>query len=108
MNNYFVIEQDNYYVDNVVLLYTEGNVLYEELMDMSYEEMKAYDRLEDFLFSAHEVLNEKDTLISLVNEEDTLVWGILFGSDSENKEYLRYVFIDWGIDGKVYKYQKED
>ena len=114
MKNYFVIEQNNHRVDGVVLLDKDQNMLYEDLMNMTYEEMKEYDKLEDFLFEARDASDlyfgteGENTVVNLVNEEDTLVWGILFGPDSENKEYLRYVFIDWGIDGKVYKYQKEN
>jgi hypothetical protein len=114
MNNYFVIEQNDKYLEGVVLLDKDQNVLYEDLMSMTYEEMKTYDKLEEFLFVSKEAsdshfgTNGENTIVNLVNEEDTLVWGILFGPDPDNEEYLRYCFIDWGEDGKVYKYQKEN
>ena len=111
---YFVIEQNDKHVDGVVLLDAEGEILYEDLMNMSYEEMKTYDKLEDFLFTSQEASDSyfdtkgENTIVNLVNEEDTLVWGILFGPDPDNEEYLRYCFIDWGKDDKIYKYQKEN
>ena len=114
MKNYFVIEQNDKHVDGVVLLDAEGEILYEDLMHMSYEEMKTYNKLEDFLFASQEASDSyfntdgENTIVNLVNEEDTLVWGILFGPDPDNEEYLRYCFIDWGIDGKIYKYKKEN
>lgn len=114
MNNYFVIEQNDKYLEGVVLLDAEENILHEEIMNMSYEEMKKYDKLEDFLWEAYFASESyfetkgENTVINLVDGDDTLVWGILFGLDPDNEELLRYCFVDWGVDGKVYKYQKEN
>lgn len=114
MENYFVIEQNDNYLEGVVLLDSDQNVLHEEIMNMSYEEMKEYDKLEDFLWEAYFASESyfetkgENTVISLVDSEDTLVWGILFGPDPDDEEALRYCFINWGEDGKIYKYQKEN
>lgn len=114
MENYFVIERNDNYLEGVVLLDSDQNVLHEEIMNMSYEEMKEYDKLDDFLWEAYFASESyfetkgENTVISLVDSEDTLVWGILFGPDPDNEEALRYCFINWGEDGKIYKYQKEN
>lgn len=114
MENYFVIEQNDNYLEGVVLLDKDENILHEEIMHMSYEEIKKYDKLEDFLWEAYFASESyfgtkgEATIINLVNSKDTLVWGILFGPDPDDEEALRYCFIDWGEDGKVYKYQKEN
>lgn len=112
--SYFVIEQNDKYLEDVVLLDADQNILHEEIMNMSYEEMKEYDRLEDFLWEAYWASEDyfdtkgEATIISLVDSYDTLVWGILFGPDPDDEELLRYCFIDCGKDGKIYKYQKEN
>ena len=114
MENYFVIEQNDNYLEGVVLLDSDQNVLHEEIMNMSYEEMKEYNELEDILWEAYFASESyfetkgENTVISLVDSEDTLVWGILFGPDPDDEEALRYCFINWGEDGKIYKYQKEN
>lgn len=114
MENYFVIERNDNYLEGVVLLDSDQNVLHEEIMNMSYEEMKEYDKLDDFLWEAYFASESyfetkgENTVISLVDSEDTLVWGILFGPDPDDEEALRYCFINWGEDGKIYKYQKEN
>lgn len=111
-NNYFVIEQNNNYVDGAILIDNDGNILHEEVMSMSYDEIKNYDKFDDFLdciidaSESHFGTNNEHTILNLVDSENTLIWGILFGIDPDDPESIRYCFVDWGKDGQIYKYQK--
>lgn len=111
--NYFVLEYDGNCIDDIVIIDNDtGSIKFKETMSMSYEEIKSYERLDEFLdclMDANEAYfgtDEKHVILNLVNHEDTLIWGILCGVDPDDKELIRYCFIDWGKDGKTYKYEK--
>ena len=109
-NNYFAIERKDKCFDHMCIASDLGALMFEELMNMSYEEMKMYDQLEEFIATAMKVSNtlfesnDDDTIITLVGEDDVFIWSIIIGS--ENNEMLRYVLVDWTKDGQKYKYEK--
>lgn len=109
--NYFAIERKDRCFENMYITNDLGAVMFEDLMDMSYDEMKAYDKLENFVATAMKISNElfesedEETVITLVGEDDVFIWGIIVGP--ENEESLKYVLVDWKKDGKNYRYQKD-
>lgn len=109
--NYFNIERGNKFFENVFLVDTNNNQTFLDVMEMSYEEIKNYDDIDNFVHCVMEASNrafETDdelTLINLVDKDEVFVWGILIGPD-QNSDKLRYAFIDWHKDGKNYRYEK--
>lgn len=109
-NNYFAIERKDHCFEHMCIINDLGALMFEELMDMSYEEMKIYDRLEEFVATAMKISNElfesndEDTIITLVGEDDVFIWSVIVGAESS--ESLRYILVDWTKDGKKYKYKK--
>ena len=110
--NYFVVERSGKSIDNISIKRdSDGVIMFEDLMSMSYEEMKTYKNMDSFLDcmmdAANNFFHEGDdqTLITLIDSDDVFIWGILVGP-GENKGSLKYAFIDWGKDGKKYRYQK--
>ena len=108
--NYFAIERQDRCFEHMCITNDLGAVMFEELMDMSYDEMKVYDRLEEFVATAMKISNEvfksddEETVITLVGEDDVFIWGIIVGP--EDSESFKYVLVDWKKDGKNYRYQK--
>lgn len=112
-NNYFNIERGNKCHEFMFMVDIDNNQKFQDVMDMSYEEIKNYDEIEDFVYSVMDASNalfessDEQTLINLVNgEDDVFIWGILIGPD-EDSDKLRYAFIDWHKDGKSYRYKKD-
>ena len=109
--NYFSIERNGNCIDQTLLIRADGKVAFEDVMNMSYDEIKAYNNIDEFVEAVMEAANtyfkegDVQTLITLVGEDDVFIWGILIGP-GENSGELKYVFIDWGKDGKKYRYEK--
>lgn len=107
-HNYFAIERSGQCVETLIKG-NDGAVLFEDLMNMSYEDMKAYKNIEGFIVTVMDLVNahmgehDEPTTITLVGEDNVFIWGILVGP--ENADELRYAFIDWKKDGKSYKYE---
>lgn len=109
--NYFAIERQDRCFDHMCITNDLGAIIFEELMDMSYNEMKAYDKLEEFVATAMKISNElfesddEETVITLVGEDGVFIWGIIVGPEDDDS--LKYVLVDWKKNGKKYRYQKD-
>jgi hypothetical protein len=110
--NYFVVERSGKSIDNMVIRRNnDDTVMFEDLMSMSYEEMKSYKDMDLFLDCIMDATNnffhegDDQTLVTLIGSDDVFIWGILVGP-GEKEGSLKYAFIDWGKDGKKYRYQK--
>ena len=107
--NYFAIERTGRCVETLIVG-EGGAILFEDLMSMSYEEMKAYGNIEGFVVTVMDMVNtyfeedDEPTTITLVGEDNVFIWGILIGPEDEDG--LKYAFIDWKKDGKSYRYEK--
>ena len=108
---YFAIERDGKFIEEVLLHREDGTVAFEDVMSMSYDELKGYEDI-DVLIAAimdatNEYFNENDdqTAVTLVDEDDCFVWGLLIGPGDEEDEF-KYCFIDWLKDGRKYRYEK--
>lgn len=109
-NNYFALERGSQYFENMCMQAQDGSILFEDVMNMSYDEIKTYDNLESFVDCAmdlsNKLFNSKDdqTIVTLVGADDVFIWSIIMGPEDEDT--LRYVLVDWKKDGKQYRYEK--
>ena len=107
--NYFAIERNGECLMPVILADHNGNLAFEDFLEMSYEKMKLSDNLEDFVVAAMDAANQKSesrdeqTMITLVGEDGCFVWGILMGPGENDN--IQYALIDWQKDGKHYRYE---
>ena len=111
--NYFNIEREGKLYEHVSIENKgDAGEDFTKVAFMSYEEIKTYDKIEEFVCclmdAANELFEGEDeiTIFTLVNgEDDVFLWSILFGPDGE-ADNLRYIFVDWHKDGKSYRYEK--
>lgn len=108
---YFAIERNGQSITDVVITGNDGNIMFKDIMEMSYDEMKTYDGLEEFIACVMDVTNQhfnngdEQTCVTLVDDEGVFIWGIIIGP-GDNEGDLRYVLIDWRKDEKRYRYSK--
>ena len=112
-HNYFAIERAGQCADHVHIKFDDNTIAFEDIMDMSYDEIKSYYNIDEFVVATMDAANEyfggaKDetTIINLIGDDDIFVWGILIGP-SDVQDDLRYSFVDWTKDGKSYRYEKD-
>lgn len=111
ITNYFSIERKGKCTSPIVIRAENNVVAFEDLMNMSYEEMKSYKDLELFVDCVMDVANEhfgesdEQTMITLIGKDDVFVWGILIGP-AEDADQLQYALIDWKKDGRMHRYEK--
>lgn len=109
--NYFAIERNDKCCSDMCIADDFGNTIFEDLMNMSYEEMKAYNKMEEFVATVMKVSNElfenedDQTIVTLVGEDDVFIWSVIIGP--EENDLLRYFLVDWKKDGKSYRYAKD-
>ena len=110
-NNVFIIEREKDYWEGFILD-RNGNPIFTEFMNMTYDEMKSSEQLEAFVVTVMDATNavsktvDEQTIVCLMDENRTLIWGILIGPDEEDN--LKYSLIDWKKDGKIYRYGYEN
>lgn len=106
--NYFAIERDGNHWSPVVLVDHNGNPVFEEFLDMTYDEMKSSDKLTDFVIAATEAADRKvgtengHTFILLVGGDESFIWAIIAGPDFDGVH--RYNVVDFKKDDKTYRY----
>ena len=111
-SKYFSIERNDQCYMPVRLADENGNIAFEDLMEMSYEDMKSYERIEEFVVYSMDAANELDrsddmeTTITLIGEDGVFIWGIIIGP-GEDDDSLNYVFVDWKKDGMLYRYAED-
>ena len=110
-NNYFALERGNQCFEKMCMVNNDGDLLFLDVMNMSYDEMRSYENLEAFVDCSMDLSNklfkseDEQTIITLVGEDDVFIWSIIVGP--EDNDTLRYVLVDWKKDGKQYRYQKD-
>ena len=105
---YFAIEHNQKCIDHIVLKDKNNNVVFSDYLNLTYDEMKSRDDLEEFVVAIFDAANNGDnsqTLVTLVGDDDIFVWSVIIGVVDEN---LRYVLVDWKKDGKNYRYEPEN
>ena len=108
--NYFSIERGGAGFDHIHIVDDNKNVMFEDVMNMSYDEIKTYSGIGAFVVSAMDASNEmfgstdEQTIITLIDEDDVFIWSIIMGKGES--DIIQYVFVDWRKDGKFYRYEK--
>ena len=111
--NYFAIERNQQTLDHVLIRDNEGNILFEDLMNMSYEEIKNYEDLDAFVVCIMDATNhhfgesDEQTCVVLVGEDEVFIWGFIMGPGEKDGD-VNYVLVDWQKDGKKFRYQPEE
>ena len=106
--NYFAIERNETCHTPVILADRNGDIVFAEFLDMSYEEMKSNESLEDFVVAAMEAadkicgVDDDQTILTLVGSDDVFIWSIIMGVVDDE---IRYSLVDWKKDGKNYRYE---
>ena len=107
--NYFAIEQGNKCWDYVNPIEV-NNERFKQFTDMTYEEMRSSADLDYFVESVMESVNrftcsvDEQTAITLVDENGIFIWSIIMGPKDDDT--INYCLVDWGKDGKHYRYEK--
>lgn len=107
--NYFSIERNQNCWSPVILADSNGKPAFTEFLEMSYDEMKNSEQLEDFVIAAMEAAERRgngeeeysDVVVTLIGEDDFFIWGIIMSADGDN---ITYKVVDWKADGKHFKY----
>ena len=107
--NYFSIETNGECYNPVILADSDGNPAYTEFLDMTYEEMRDSEQLEDFVVAAMEAAERRgngeddysDVVVTLIGEDDFFIWGIIMSAEGDD---ITYKVVDWKADGKHFKY----
>ena len=108
---YFAVERNRQSISNVIITASDGSIAFKETMEMSYDEIKTYDGLEEFVVHVMDATNQHfddgdaQTCVTLVDDDGVFIWGIIIGP-GDNEGDLRYVLIDWRKDEKRYKYSE--
>lgn len=108
--NYFSIERNGSCIDYVTVKDKYGATVFENVMNMSYDEMKSYSDIEFFVVCIMDAANayfgshDDQTIVTLIGEDDVFIWSIIIGSDGDDQ--MRYTFVDWTKGGKKYRYEK--
>lgn len=112
-NNYFAVERDNQYVEDIIIRNENGNIAFENIMEMPYDEIvKNGEDVQDFIEAIMNASNmyfdsseDEPTVVTLIGPDDVFIWGIIMEPyDGE----IRYAFINWQKDGNLFKYDKEN
>lgn len=107
--NYFSIEVNGECYSPVLLADSDGKPAFSEFLNMSYDEMKNSERLEDFVVAAMEAAERRgdgeddysDVVVTLIGEDNFFIWGIIMSTEGDN---ITYKVVDWKADGKHFKY----
>lgn len=107
--NYFSIECSNGdYKDHIAIKdNNDGNVVFGNYLDMTYDEMKSQEDLDDFVFAVVDAANivadeNGHVIITLIGDDDIFIWSIIMGVVDDE---IRYNLVDWKKDGKKYRYE---
>ena len=107
--NYFAIERNQKCWDHVVVKDKDGNVMFGNYLNMTYDEMKSQEDLEEFVVAIMDATGsgvDEHAVVTLVDENDRFIWSVIMGPGEDDG--IRYVLVDWRKDGKSYGYAPEN
>lgn len=108
-SNYFAIEREGKCCDHIYLMDDNKGMVFKNLMNMSYDEMKLYADIKKFVVAVMDASNEafgsydKQTIVTLIGEDDIFIWSVIIDVDGDD---FRYSFVNWKKDGRSYRYEK--
>lgn len=106
--SYFAIERSQHCMDHVAIRDNEGRVMFKNYFNMTYDEMKSSEDLEEFVVAVMDAANKSindandQTIVTLVGDDDVFIWSIIMGYQNDD---IRYCLVDWKKDGKCYRYE---
>ena len=103
--NYFAIERDQKYWEHVVIKDKNGSVMFEDYLNMTYDEMSSRDDLDEFVVAIMDASGDSTSgsaIVNLIGEDGVFIWGIIIGPEGNE---FRYVLVDWKKGGKNYRYE---
>lgn len=103
--SYFAVECGDFYNDHVVIKDRGGSVIFENYLNMTYDEMKSQEDLGDFVFAVMDAAiaeGNDQVIITLIGDDDVFIWSVIIEVEEDN---FRYVLVDWKKDGKKYRYE---
>jgi hypothetical protein len=111
--NYFAIERDGKCIEQIILRDENGDIMFEDVMDMSYDELiENNENVQDFVVAAMDATNmyfdsyeDEPTVVTLIGPDDVFIWGIIMEPIDGD---IEYAFINWQKDGKFFKYEQEN
>lgn len=107
--SYFAIERNGDAWDHITISDHDGNIVFTNYLDMSYDEMKSQDDLEDFVIAIMEATNvevkndDEQTIVTLIGDDDIFIWSVIMGPGEDGS--IQYVLVDWKKDGHSYRYE---
>lgn len=110
-SNYFAIERNDRCIENILFKNDNGELIFQEVLSMTYDEIKSYERIEEFVVCVMDVTNrffedsDDQTLITLIGEDGIFIWSIIMAPGVGDS--IKYAFINWKKDDKNYKYKKD-
>lgn len=108
--SYFAVERNQRCWDHVVMKDRNNNIVFGNYLNMTYDEMKSSEDLEEFVVAIMDITNyeadsnDDQTIVTLVGDDDIFIWSIIIGTVDSDGD-LRYVLVDWKKDGKSYRYE---
>ena len=105
--SYFAIERDQGCFDHIILKDKDGNVAFGDYLNLTYDEMKSREDLDEFVVAMFATSNDNasNTLVTLVGDDDVFIWSVMAGIVNDD---LRYVLVDWTKSEKSYRYESEN
>ena len=105
--SYFAVECGGNYRDHITITDSDGNQVFENYFNLTYDEMKNQDDLEEFVIAIMDATTdgEDQAIITLIGEDDVFIWSIIVGVIDEE---IRYNLVDWQKDNKKYRYEPLD
>lgn len=106
--NYFAIERGKTCLDHILLRDHNKNEVFNNYLNMTYEEMKSQEDISDFVIAvmdATDAASNEDndqTIITLIGDDDIFIWSIIMGTVDDE---IHYSLVNWKVDGKNYRYQ---
>lgn len=106
---YFAVERNGSCIDHIDIVGDDGNLMFQNVKQMSYDEVRECTDLEEFVVAVMDATNryfeasDEQTIVTLIDEDDIFIWSVIIGA-GDNEGDLRYVLVDWNKDGKKYKY----
>lgn len=104
--NYFSVERNGKCLNKIVFK-IEEKIIFEDLMNTSYEEMKEYPDIDEFVVAVMEStksIGGTQVIVNLIGPDDIFIWGIIIGICNDD---YNFVFVNWQKDGQKYRYQKD-
>lgn len=110
--SYFTVERNGNCWEHVTLQDRDGVNNFADFTNMTYDDIKFDDRLDEFVMAIMEATNEisssddDNTIVTLIGDDDIFIWSIIMSPGEDDN--IIYNLVDWKSDGKSYRYVPEN